>query len=276
MFESQHPPERKRRPQDADPQVPPVEYLRFVVLGDSASCGVGDPTPHGRRGWARILSDAIAAKHHVSFCNLAVPGAVVADVRREQLPDALDHRPVLASLVVGLNDVLRPTWEPEQPRADLLHCAGELARQGALVMTVRFHDHTRVFGLPRLLATPLRRRIAALNSIYDEVHGQYGALRLDLDDPTLYARELWSFDRLHPSEQGHRWLARQIADLLNAEGLAFPLPSPICTGTPPNRRTQARALVVDVTPWLGRRVRDLAPWAARQALRHTRSLLRAQ
>lgn len=275
MSENQHPSEQPRRPQDADLRNPATEYIRFAVLGDSASCGVGDPTPHGRRGWARILTEAIAVEHHVSFCNLAVPGATVADVQREQLPDALDHRPVLASLVVGLNDILRSTWDPEQIRTDLLHCAGELARQGALVATVRFHDHTRVFGLPRLLAGPLRRRIEVLNSIYDEVHDRYGALRLDLDDPAIYTRKLWSFDRLHPSERGHRWLALQVGELLNSEGLAFPLPSLTPTSTPPSRREQAQTLAGEIAPWLSRRVRDLAPWAAHQALVRTSSLLRA-
>ena len=66
-----------------------MDYIRIAVLGDSASCGEGDPTPHGWRGWARILADAIASDHYVSLCNLAVPGAVVADVRREQLAGAL-------------------------------------------------------------------------------------------------------------------------------------------------------------------------------------------
>ncbi|RHW28535.1 SGNH/GDSL hydrolase family protein [Nocardioides immobilis] len=241
-----------------DAQIPPVEYIRFAVLGDSASCGVGDPTPQGWRGWARILADAVAAEHHVSFCKLAVPGAVVADVRREQLADALAHRPVVASLVVGLNDVMRSTWDPGQFRADLLHCAGELARHGALVITVRFHDHSRVFGLPRLLTRPLRRRIEVLNEIYDEVHAQYGALRLDLGaDPAIYSRELWAFDRLHPSELGHRRLARRVGELLNGEGLLFPLPSLTCTSPRPSRREQARALVVDIAPWLYRRFRDL-------------------
>ena len=267
MSENQHPSEQPRRPQDADLRMPAAEYIRFAVLGDSASCGVGDRPPNGRRGWARILADAIGTEHHVSACNLAVPGADVADVRREQLADALDHRPVLASLVVGLNDVLRSTWDPEQIRADLLHCAGELARQGALVVTVRFHDHARVFGLPGLLAGPLRRRIEILNSIYDEVHEQYGALRLDLDDPAIYSRKLWSFDRLHPSEQGHRWLARRVGELLNAEGLTFALPALTCTSPTPGRVEQARTLAVDIAPWLGRRIRDLAPWAACRALR---------
>jgi lysophospholipase L1-like esterase len=241
------------------------DYIRFAVLGDSASCGVGDPTPEGWRGWARILAGAIDVDHHVTSCNLATPGAVVADVRREQLPDALAHRPVIASLVVGLNDVLRSTWDPEQIRADLLHCAGALARQGALVMTVRFHDHTRVLGLPRLLARPLRRRIEVLNAIYDEVHEQYGALRLDLAaDPAIYSRDLWAFDRLHPSELGHRRLADQVAVLLNAEGLVFARPSLTCTSRPLTRREQARTLAVDVAPWLGRRLREVAPWIVRQ------------
>lgn len=252
------------------------EYVRFAALGDSASCGVGDPTPDGWRGWARILADAIAVDHHVSFCKLAVPGATVADVRRHQLSQALDHRPVIASLVVGLNDVMRSTWDPAQVREDLLHCAAELARQGALIVTVRFHDHTRVFGLPRLLAGPMRRRIQVLNAIYDEIHEKYGTLRVDLaDDPAIHARELWAADRLHPSELGHRRLARIVGDMLNGEGLDFDPPSSTCTGTPPARRDLARTLATEVVPWLAGHVSDLAPWAAREAARQIRGLLRA-
>ena len=250
------------------------DYIRFAALGDSASCGVGDPTPAGWRGWARILADAVAAEHYVSFCNLAVPGATVADVRRRQLPEALDHRPVLVSLVVGLNDTFRSTWDPEQVRRDLLYCAGELARAGALLVTVRFHDHARVLGLPEPLARPLRRRIEVLNDIYDEVHERYGMLRLDLaTDPAIYARGCWAADRQHPSELGHRRLARLVGELLVAEGLDFPLPSLDCTGAAPTRRDTARALVADIAPWLARRVRDLAPWALREATRRTRGLL---
>jgi lysophospholipase L1-like esterase len=252
------------------------DYVRFVALGDSASCGVGDPTPDGWRGWARILADAIAVDHHVSFCKLAVPGATVADVRRHQLAEALEHRPVIASLVVGLNDVMRSTWSHAQVREDLLHCAAALARQGALIVTVRFHDHTRVLGLPELLARPVRRRIQVLNAIYDEVHQKYGTLRFDLAaDPAIYSRELWAADRLHPSELGHRRLARIAALMLNDEGLDFDPPSLTCTGRPRSRRDLARTLATEVAPWLARRIKDLAPWTAQEAVRQTRGLLRA-
>ncbi|MFC7594174.1 SGNH/GDSL hydrolase family protein [Terrabacter sp. GCM10028922] len=265
------------RPGDGSPPTPQHgarDYIRFAALGDSASCGVGDPAPDGWRGWARILADAIASDHYVSFCKLAVPGATVADVRRVQLPHALDHRPVLASLVVGLNDTFRSAWDPEQIRRDLLHCAGELARQGALVITVRFHDHTRVLGLPELLARPVRRRIQVLNEIYDEVHETYGVLRLDLAaHPAIYSRAVWATDRQHPSELGHRRLARLVGELLIQEGLTFSPPSLTCTGDPPSRRDVVRTLVADVAPWIARRVRDLAPWFVREVTRRTRGFL---
>lgn len=251
-----------------------TDYVRIAALGDSASCGVGDPTPEGWRGWARILADALARTHHVSFCKLAVPGATVADVRRLQLAEALDHRPHVASLVVGLNDAMRSSWDPDQLREDLLHCARELARQGTVLVTVRFHDHTRVLGLPDVLARPMRARIAVLNEIYDEVHERYGLLQLDLTTETaVQDRAFWAIDRLHPSELGHRWLAWKVGCLLRAEGLEVDLPSLVCTSAPATRRDHVRCLVSEVAPWIGRRLRDLAPWAARETVRRTRAAL---
>lgn len=191
-------------------------YVRFAALGDSATCGLGDADVTGNwRGWARILSDAIGQDHDVSFCNVAVSGSTVARVRR-QLPVALAHRPHIASLIVGLNDTMRSTWNSDAVRADLLHCAGSLTEAGALLLTVRFHDHTRVLHLPPALARPMRARIDALNDVYDEIHYLYGGLQLDLAaHPDINDRRFWSIDRLHPSELGHRTLAREFAALLH-------------------------------------------------------------
>lgn len=58
------------------------DYVRFVAFGDSASCGVGDPVPGGWRGWARILADAIAVDHHVSFCKPSPTCVVTNSLRR--------------------------------------------------------------------------------------------------------------------------------------------------------------------------------------------------
>jgi lysophospholipase L1-like esterase len=247
-------------------------YVRFAALGDSATYGLGDQVGETWRGWARILADAIGEEHDVSFCNLAVPGATAADVRRHQLADAIAHRPLVVSLIVGLNDTMRSTWDPEQLRADLFHCADQLAAQGVILLTARFHDHSRVFGLPKLLGRPMARRIETLNAIYDEIHEKYDGLRVDLSaHPDVYVRSFWSVDRLHPSELGHRMIAREFAAQLNELGLSFSLPSAACTGEAPSLLRDAAWLVTRATPWLGRRARDFGPWAARQAVSQMRT-----
>src|SRR5207247_1404562 len=144
-----------------------LTYVRFAALGDSVTYGLGDRASERFRGWARLLGEAIACDHHVSLCNVARPGATAADVRREQLTLALDHRPQVASLIVGINDTMRSTWDSAEVRDDLLYAAGRLVDEGALLLTVRFHDHSRVLGLPRWLARPMRQRIEDLNAIYD-------------------------------------------------------------------------------------------------------------
>ena len=149
-------------------------YLRFAALGDSTTVGLGDPVPGGRwRGWARLLSESLQASYDVSFCNVAISGATAAIVREQQLPGAVAHRPDLASLLVGVNDTLRSTWDPGRLREDLLHIAGELTGAGATLMTVRWHDHGSVLGLPRRVVRPITERIDVVNEVYDEVHATF-------------------------------------------------------------------------------------------------------
>jgi lysophospholipase L1-like esterase len=247
-------------------------YVRFVALGDSATCGVGDPAHDGSwRGWARILADAIAADHDLSFSNLAVPGSTTTDVLRTQLPQAIGHRAHLAALVVGLNDTMRASWHPVTLRANLFACAEALTGRGATLMTVRFHDHVRILRLPRPLARTMSHRIEELNEILDEVHHAYGGLRVDLSElQQVDQREFWSFDRLHPSELGHRALAARFAALLHEDGLHFPTPSLECTGPAPGTRDNLLWVVQEVIPWLGRRARELGPALALSAVRNLR------
>jgi len=242
-------------------------YIRFASLGDSATVGLGDPADGNWRGWARILVDSMANDHDVSFCNLARTGATTADVRRHQLAEALDHRPHLVSLIVGLNDTLRASWDERQVRDDLLACAETITAAGALLLTARFHDHSRVFGLPRRFTLPMARRIAHLNSIYDEIHEAYGGLRVDLaGQPGVYDREFWSVDRLHPSELGHRALAHEFAALLDDRGLVFEPPALELDGDQPGRVRELQWLATEGVPWVARRARDLLPAAARALL----------
>lgn len=244
-------------------------YLRFAALGDSTTVGLGDPVPGGEwRGWARLLTESLKTSYDVSFCNLAISGATAADVREQQLDQALAHRPDLASLLVGVNDTLRSSWNADRLRTDLLEVAGALVDGGATLMTARWHDHGAVLGLPRVVVRPIKDRIEVLNEVYDEVHATHGGLRLDLALlPEVLQRECWSIDRFHPSELGHRALARAWAERLRTAGFELPLPDlEPSGGCPPSWRRDVAWMVTEGAPWVGRRARDLGPWAVRRAI----------
>lgn len=246
-----------------------LTYLRFAALGDSTTVGLGDPLPGGGwRGWARLLAESLQATYDVSFCNLAISGATTSVVREQQLEAALAHRPGLVSLLVGVNDVLRSTWDPDRVRDDLWTIAGSLDAAGATLMTARWHDHSAVLGVPRFVGRPLRERIEVVNSVYDDLHREFGGLRLDLALlPEVRRRECWSIDRFHPSEVGHRALARAWAERLQEAGYVLPLPDLAPSGgVPPSWRRDVAWMVTEGGPWVGRRARDLGPWAVRRAI----------
>jgi lysophospholipase L1-like esterase len=242
-------------------------YLRFAALGDSVTVGVGDPVPGGWRGWSRLLAESLGTSYDVSYCNTAVSGSTVGSVLRDQLADAVDHRPDVASLVVGLNDTMRSSFDPVLLREDLMSCAEALSGAGALLLTARFHDMGAVFGLPGVLRRPLLNRVLAVNAAYDEVHARFGGLRLDLTvHPAARDRAYWSVDRLHPSERGHRALAVAFAELMLRHGFDFDLPSLEPTGPPTRWHEEMAWMVQQGAPWFGRRAKDLGPWAVRLAL----------
>jgi lysophospholipase L1-like esterase len=242
-------------------------YVRFAALGDSTTAGIGDRTPSGWRGWARLLAAALATTYDVSFCNLAVRGATARDVRERQVPAALTHRPDVASIIVGVNDTMRSTWDADRLRADVMSAAGALHGAGAQLLTLRFHDHGAVLGLPSVLRRPLAARIEHVNAVYDEVHAVYGGIQVDLSArPEILTRPYWSIDRLHPSERGHRSLAAAFAQRLGAVGLQCEPPDLApAGGCPPTWRTDLAWMTREGAPWMGRRARDLGPWAIRAA-----------
>nr|WP_245614480.1 SGNH/GDSL hydrolase family protein [Actinokineospora inagensis] len=233
----------------------------LAVLGDSTSVGIGDPLPGGRwRGIGPLLADALGAVPH----NVAVTGARMADVRAEQLPAALAARPDAAVVIVGMNDTLRSDFDPEEMRVDLTHVVAELQRVGTVVVLARYHDHARVFRLPTSLRRALRTRIERLNVMIDAVVAATGAPYLDLDGlPGAYETTAWSVDRLHPSELGHRLLAKGFAEVLAARGCVVRNPVSLACegGLQASPAAHVAWLVIKGIPWLWRRGRDLVPYA---------------
>jgi lysophospholipase L1-like esterase len=236
--------------------------VRFAALGDSITVGMGDPMPDGNwRGWASLLADALGPVGEVEFHNLAASGGRAADVAGPQLAEALRLRPDVASVIVGVNDTLRRTFDVRAVGRSLDAAVGRLRAVGATVLTARLPDPGLMLGLPRALASPLGRRVQAVNAVADEVAARHGALHLDCGAVEgVYDRRLWSVDRLHPSERGHRLLAGKYWDLLAADGFAVGMRPSLEPASPdPTVWSQVRWMATKGTRWVRERGGDLLP-----------------
>ncbi|MFF8946591.1 SGNH/GDSL hydrolase family protein [Streptomyces sp. NPDC014864] len=234
--------------------------VRFVALGDSLTEGVGDPAGDGWRGWAALLAGGLA-RTPVEFTNLARSGAQTRDVRERQLPAALALRPDLVSVVVGVNDTLRCTFDIHAVAARLDQVYAAFTARGAVLLTACLPDPGAMLGLPGALGRPLARRQRAVNAVVHALSDRYGAVHLHAaEGEWLGDRAMWSADRLHPGERGHRQLAVRFHALLTGAGLATgAAPSPEPELPAPNRAASLWWLATAGTGWMARRCTDLLP-----------------
>jgi lysophospholipase L1-like esterase len=256
---------------DLDPQ--PRRASRLAVLGDSTAVGLGDPLPNGHwRGVGPFVADALGIDcTSENYLNASFTGARVRSVLTDQLPAALRLRPDVTLIIVGMNDTLRSDFDAEQLAADFETLVSRLQAAGSLVLTLRFHDHARVFRLPKSLKRALRGRIDELNAVVDTVAERTGMSCYDIGAEELaYDLGSWSVDRLHPSEFGHRMLARGFTDLVADSGFAVPQPVSLeCSGGLTTGAVDHIGwLIVQGIPWLVRRGKDFLPYAAVIFARH--------
>ncbi|MFJ4782013.1 SGNH/GDSL hydrolase family protein [Streptomyces sp. NPDC088794] len=246
-------------------------YLRYVALGDSQTEGLGDGDDvQGLRGCAdRFAELLVAGNPEVRYANLAVRGSLAGQVRARQLAPALAMKPDLATVVAGVNDLLRPGFDADEVAGHLEAMFAALTGQGARVATVTFPDIARITPLAR----PLAPRITALNDrIRTAAHRHGVALAETGLHPVLTDPRLWSPDRLHASPLGHARIAAAVADALGLPGSddqwTHPLPAD------PNTPTRLRAVGVELRwvgsflgPWLARRIRGRSSGDGRVAKR---------
>jgi lysophospholipase L1-like esterase len=244
----------------------------FTALGDSITLGVGDPVRgpvgHAWRGWARLLADGLVDGGPASGGQvrawlhiLAVNGACMADIERDQLPQALRLQPDIASVVAGVHDTLRANFDPDRFAASAASTIGALRAAGATVLTIRLPDPGQMLGMPGVLARPLARRAHQINLVMDTLARQFGTVHFDAaGDTETYDPRMWAADRLHPSERGHRHIARRYHSMLAGAGLvAGPPPGAEPVNPPPTRAAELAWLATKGTAWVVRRSTDLVP-----------------
>lgn len=232
--------------------------LRYVALGDSQTegCGDGDDV-RGLRGWADRLAEQLARDTpDLLYANLAVRGRLAGQVRAEQLAPALALRPDLATVVAGVNDLLRSGFDADEVAGELEAMFAALTAQGARVATVTFPDVARIIPLAR----PLRPRVLALNDRIRRAAARHGVVVADsFHHPVVADPRLWSPDRLHASPLGHARIAAAVADALGLpesdDSWTLPLPAD-------PRAASGLRLVGGELRWAGS---FLGPWLVRRA-----------
>lgn len=236
-------------------------YTRYVALGDSQTEGIGDgDETRGYRGWADRLAAILAeANPELRYANLAVRGKLAAEVRAEQLAPALALEPDLATVVAGLNDLLRPKADVAEVARQLEKMFAALTGAGATVATITFPNIGKITPLAR----PLVPRVIALNAAVRAAAARHGVRVVETFSVEVTTdSRIWSADRLHASPLGHALIAASMAHLLELpdsdDTWTRPLPALPRPGLLRATGTELRWIATFFGPWVGRRLRRVS------------------
>lgn len=233
-------------------------FHRYVALGDSQTEGLGDGDPvNGHRGWADRLAEHLCrANPDLHYANLAVRGRRAAQIRDEQMPVALSLRPDLATVMAGMNDIIRPGFEADVVAGVIEEMFATLTAAGTHVVTTTFPNIARIAPVTRRLLP----RVLDLNERIRQAAARHGVTVIDIY-PLEFATDarIWSQDRLHLSPTGHARLAAAAAHALSLPGSddTWKLTLPPLPAPPIGRATAAelRWLATFAGPWIARRLR---------------------
>ncbi|MEV6210911.1 SGNH/GDSL hydrolase family protein [Kitasatospora sp. NPDC051914] len=179
--------------------------LVLAFLGDSTAAGLG--VHRGRETPGALLASGLAsvAERRVRLVNVAKSGARSADLV-DQAALALPHRPSLAVIMIGANDVTR-----HSPAAQCVRQLGDAVRilrsTGCEVVVGTCPDLGTIKPVRpplRWVARRLSRQLAAAQTIAVVEAGGRTVSLGSLLGPEFAARpEMFAADRYHPSAQGY-------------------------------------------------------------------------
>ncbi|MER5200344.1 SGNH/GDSL hydrolase family protein [Streptomyces sp. NPDC002755] len=250
--------------------MPSGEYVRYVALGDSQTEGLGDGDDTvGLRGFADRFAEHLAALNPgLRYANLAVRGRTAGQIRAEQLGPALALRPDLATVVAGVNDLLRPRYDAAEVAGQVEEMFAALTDAGTQVVTLTFPDVGKIAPLAR----PVRSRVVDLNTRIRAAAARHGVAVAETGRQAVTTDpRMWTADRLHASPLGHERIAAALAQAVHLPGSddtwTLPLPP---HRVPAGRHAAAAELrwaAGYLGPWLVRRLRGRSSGDGRTAKR---------
>lgn len=192
--------------------------LVYAALGDSLTAGTGADT--ATQTFAYQLGTRLSGENNfpVTVLNMAVPGAVAADVLRQQLPHLQDQYTDIVTVMIGINDVHNRTPLPDFKDAMEKIITNLQARDGQVYII-----NIPYLGDKKLMRPPYRAyidwRTRQYNKIISEVADAQGVFMIDLyaaTKPAAWAGgDYYSVDQFHPSATGYLLWSSIIYDTLN-------------------------------------------------------------
>jgi lysophospholipase L1-like esterase len=194
--------------------------LTYVAIGASDTFGFGTSDPY-TQNWATDLAGRLGPRYHL--INLGIPGIVVHQALRVELPVALDAHPNLVTIWLAVNDIIDkvPVNNYAQDLDTLLgrlqsgapHARIAVANVPDLILLPFFYHHTN------FNAQLLQEQILAYNTVIANVVNRHHAILIDLsqysDDLTSHP-EYVSADGLHPTAAGYEQIAAIFYQVLSS------------------------------------------------------------
>ncbi|HEY1389753.1 MAG TPA: GDSL-type esterase/lipase family protein [Ktedonobacterales bacterium] len=179
----------------------------YVAIGASDAFGVGSDDP-AEDNWPTALAHLLGSDTHL--INLGIPGETVAEARKTELPVALDARPALVTVWLGVNDIVQSVSIQEYE-----------SQLEALLRSLQQQTHAHVFvgNIPDLSLlsffagydqTTLKATISNWNAAIAQAVAATGASLVDLYagwNELANHPEYIAGDGLHPSTEGAKRLA---------------------------------------------------------------------
>lgn len=185
-----------------------IPWRRFAVIGDSIAAGIGDPQPgYDTIPWADRLARWLLAAHpEADYLNTGRMGALICEVRAEQLARAVDFRPDLIHVSCGGNDLFRRGADIAGVERDLDELCGALAATGARLSLFTLADAFKG------KLEPLRPLFAAYAQRVRRVAARHDAILTEFWVHPARLRGDWlSADNIHLTMAGQAVVASELA-----------------------------------------------------------------
>jgi lysophospholipase L1-like esterase len=216
------------------PGTPNTSSVRpvYVAVGASETLGFGASDP-ARYGWPRVF-DRLALPRDTRFVDVGIPGLNVGQALALEVPAAVEEQPTIATVWLNVNDLIEGV-SPQTYRRELTEVLTKLRRGGRTKVLVantppvdqlpRFRDclpyRPTLLGCDRtrrgLTGAGLEATVAAYNRAIGSAAASTGSTVVDLFAAATRAERngtyasLIASDGFHPSDAGHRAVARAFA-----------------------------------------------------------------